>query len=553
MATARRFIRPDHVLRWRAAATLLIVLGAGLPALGVQIGELPGEDVSGLAEPLAPAPTKASEPAKAKPTSWLSPAVDEQLTRERTLIPLGKGAVFVPTFTEPRREPEVTVFDRRGREVRTGQTGERILLDSGAYSVRLGSGTSGQRMPYEISIEEGHTTVVPVDWGGLLVETLTPDGKYFEGQYEVIRMERWINYGKGHGLNEERLQDIKMWVLPPGLYRISKPGEGFTSLRNYITVQINAGELTPVELIFDKVVAGDVVAGGIKTLNARVKVGSNWSFGARIGGNVNLTRETKDDGVRHEAMQVNSDVRLRLLFDNAQYLGSSEIFLQDNFGKERGKPFSVTSDIAQFRTNWVRRLNAWLGPYVRGTLDSHIFPSFASQDTIYALHELSGGGLDTVKHTGSNSFEVGPVLDPLNLGEGAGVNVEFLSRYYLEASTQVGLAGRQTLANHSYVRSNDSLALYVPVQSSYEIGIENTLNATFRLGSQMTLDLRTEIFAPNANPSRIRLDDLTADFRFFLSRNLEIGYIYQVQETKVQTKNRFPSTHNISLRLSFNY
>ena len=51
----------------------------------------------------------------------------------------------------------------------------------------------------------------------------------------------------------------------------------------------------------------------------------------------------------------------------------------------------------------------------------------------------------------------------------------------------------------------------------------------------------------------MRLQDLTADFRFFLSRNIEIGYLYQVKESVEQTKNRFPSSHNLSLRLSFNY
>jgi len=132
-----------------------------------------------------------------------------------------------------------------------------------------------------------------------------------------------------------------------------------------------------------------------------------------------------------------------------------------------------------------------------------------------------------------------------------GVNIEFLSKYYLEASTQLGLAGRQTLAFDSYIPENDSL--FRRGESTYEIGIENTLNAVFRLGSQATLDLRTEIFAPDGNFSRFRLDDLTADFRFFLSRNLEVGYIYQIKESKEKVKNRYPSSHNLSLRLSFNY
>ena len=530
-----------------------MALTAALPARAVPIGDLPGEDISASPENPAALTEKPSAPTAAQQSAtWLTPAVDEQLSRDRTLIPIGKGALFIPSYTEPRREPEVAIFNATGKEVKTGQTGERIALDSGSYTVRFGSGTTGQQYAVKVDIEEGHTTAVPPTWGGILVETLLPTGEYIEGQYEVIRMDKWINYGKGHGLKEERLQDIKSWVVPPGLYRISKPGEGFNSLRNYITVQINPGELSQLELIFDKA-GGDIVAGGIKTLSARVKVGSNWSYGARVGGNVNLNRNTDESGVRTEALQVSSDIRLKVLFDNVLYLGSNELLLQDNFSKERGRPFSVTSDIATARTNWVRRFNPWLGPYVRGSVESHIFPKKSTHDTIRIITDahVPGNLPDTTRYVNSRDFEIAPSLDPLKLAEGMGVNIEFLSRYYLEANTQVGLAGRQNLVFNSYVAENDSL--FSLGKSKYEIGIENTLNATLRLGSQATLDLRTEIFAPNGNFGRVHLDDLTADFRFFLSRNLEVGYIYHVTESPDQVKNKYPSSHSLSMRLSFNY
>lgn len=544
---------------------LSVILGA-LPVLAVPIGDLPGEDISALPGISSPPIEKSKLPIVSTRTdTWLAPAINEQLSRDRVLLPMGRGALFIPSFTEPRREPEVTLFNASGDEVQDGQTGERILLDSGAYTVRFGSGTKGQQISMQVSISEGHTVVENPVWAGLIVETLLPNGLYIDGQYEVIRMGKWINYGKGHGLKSERLQDIKTWILPPGLYRISKPGEGFSSLRNYITVQLNPGELHKIEIIFDKA-GGDIVAGGVKTLNARVKVGSNWSFGVRAGGNVNLARVTDDVGVRNEALQVSSDARLQVLFDNVRYLGISELLLQDNFSKAKGRPFVVTSDLADLRTNWVRRLNTWLGPYVRGSVESHLFPRSADRDTIYLIHSravpdlsslstspsnLDSTVYDTVAVPGSKDFETKPVLDPMKFSEGVGVNIEFLSRYYLEANTQIGLAGRQNVANNSYVGSNDST--YTRGQSKYEIGAENTLNAIFRLGSQATLDLRTEIFFPNANITNLRLDDLTADLRFFLSRNLEIGYIYQVKESTEKVKNRYPSSHIISLRLSFNF
>ena len=532
---------------------LPFLLLAALPTLATQIGDLPGEDVSSGEVRKSEQRVRTEVQAK-RSTNWLAAPVEDQLARDRTLIPMGKGAVFVPSFTEPRREPEITITTLGGKPIRTGSTGQRILIDSGTYTVRLGSGTSVQQIPVDVSVEEGHTTVIPPDWGGLLIETLLGDGKYVEGQYEVIRMDKWINYGRGRGFPEERLQDIKTWLLPAGMYRISKPGEGFNSLRNYITVQINPGELSQLELIYDKEIAGDIVSGGAKSLSTRVKVGSNWTVGLRAGGNVNLTRETDKAGIRKEVGQVQDDLRVRLQFDNALYLGLTELFLQDNFSKERGRPLSVTSDIAELRTNWIRRLTPWLGPYVRTIAETHLFARTADKDSVLVAHFEDSSGvqvrrvaLDTSRH-----FLVEPALDPINFKEGLGVNVELVSKYYLEASTQLGLAARQTVVDFSYVLPSNT-GVYERSESLYEIGAEGTLNGTLRLGSEMALDLRLEMFAPNAIPSRLRLDDLTADFRFFLSRNIEVGYLYQVKENPEKSKNRFPSSHNLSFRLSFNY
>lgn len=533
------------------ARVLSLLLLAALRAGAAQLGDLPGEDLSSGEVRKSVARARTDAPAR-RANNWLSPPVEDQLARDRALIPLGKGALFVPTFTEPRREPEVSITTLGGKPVKTGSTGQRIFLDSGTYTVRLGSGTSVQQFPVDVAVEEGHTSVVPPEWGGLIVETLLGNGNYIEGQYEVIRMEKWINYGKGRGLTEERVQDIRVWLLPPGMYRISKPGEGFNSLVNFITVQINPGELSQIDLVYDKDVGGNIISGGAKSLSARVKVGGFWTVGLRAGGNVNLTRVTDKAGIRKETGQVQDDLRFRLQFDNALYLGTTELFLQDNFSKQRGEPLSVTSDIAELRTNWIRRLTPWLGPYVRTIVETHLFEKTTLADSVRVQYYVDSAGVQVprISVDRSGNFTVEPALDPVNFKEGLGVNVELASKYYLEANTQLGLAARQTIVNYSFVPKD---TVYVRSESTYEIGGEGTLNGTLRLGSEMALDLRLELFAPNANPARLRLDDLTADFRFFLTRNIEVGYLYQVKENPEKSKNRYPSSHNLSFRLSFNY
>jgi hypothetical protein len=188
-------------------------------------------------------------------------------------------------------------------------------------------------------------------------------------------------------------------------------------------------------------------------------------------------------------------------------------------------------------------------------VDTHLFPRNADRDTIQLVRSVQATGgapaLDTLRVDTSGSFEIHPPLDPLSLGEGVGVNVDLLSRHYLEASAQIGVAARQNLAFDSYVARTPTA--YEKSESKFEIGAETNLISTLRLGDQAAVDLRAEIFAPNGKLSEFRLDELTADCRVYLSRFVEIGYVFQVKESVEDVENRYPRTHSFSLRFSLNY
>ncbi|MCD6025296.1 MAG: ABC-type uncharacterized transport system, auxiliary component [Fibrobacteria bacterium] len=519
------------------------------PAGAALLEGLPGREVV----PTVPSPA-ASGPAPAAPdtqvgVNWLSPPLHLQLSRDPALITIGKGAVFLPTYSESRREPEIVVLNRAGSVVATGQTGTRVLLDSGTYEVRFGSGSTNRRLRATVRVNEGHTTIVPPTWGGLIVETLNESGGYIDGEYDLVSMDQWINYGRGQGYEEERLQDIEVWILPPGLYRISRVGEGYNSLRNYITVQVNPGELHSVEAIFND--AGNLIAGGVKTLNTRKRAGQYWTYGLRAGGNAALTHQVDDLDETDRSALFSTDMRLRARYDREDFFGITEVFMQNSFLKQDEEPLEVTQDNLQLRSTWVRRLNSWVGPYVRGQVSTHLFPLEIYEDTVY-IDE----GADTTLLLTGGSLERQRSFYPLNFAEGAGVNVDWLSAYAIELSTQTGLAARQEISKGGYeVVDADYLGTYLleSGRTSYQVGAEGILTTKLRLSSQFTLDLRAEAFAENFKILDARLENLEADFRFFLTRNIEIGYLFQMQENTTEAPNRFPRTHSLSLRLSFNY
>ncbi|MCD6308865.1 MAG: hypothetical protein J7M24_07705, partial [Candidatus Latescibacteria bacterium] len=107
----------------------------------------------------------------AQEATWESPSIADQLEMDRTIVPVGKGAVFCPAMTDPENEPVYGVL-AKGRIVKDARMGARIVLAPGVYTVVYGSGTVDQMMKKKVRVEEGATTVIKPDWSGLVVEVI---------------------------------------------------------------------------------------------------------------------------------------------------------------------------------------------------------------------------------------------------------------------------------------------------------------------------------------------------------------------------------------------
>src|ERR671912_1853566 len=102
---------------------------------------------------------------------WMAPSAQEQLAADTTAVPPGSGAVFVPAMTNGADEPETLVFQGEQR-VASGQNGKRIVLPPGSYILRIGSSPLRQMMSIPVEVTAGNTTLVPVTWGGIIIEVV---------------------------------------------------------------------------------------------------------------------------------------------------------------------------------------------------------------------------------------------------------------------------------------------------------------------------------------------------------------------------------------------
>ncbi|HKE14706.1 MAG TPA: ABC-type transport auxiliary lipoprotein family protein [Kofleriaceae bacterium] len=531
-----------------------------------------------LADPSAPRPPPQPAPAAAAPAAPPPPGVigpDEgaarrdlpQLLRDDTGMPVGMGAIFAPSLSDGDREPLVTV-KQRGRMV-TGKArlGRRIVVAPGDYEVRIGSGAVAQQLSRKVRVAAGKTTVVPPTWAGLDVAVVDESFIPFRGTYEVIRMDGREDFGLGFGADEQLGEVTRVWVLPPGLYKIIRAGGTYRDRTDFATVRLEGGRLTRFTLVVDPEDGRFLGAGEndpevdmALDLADADRTGPDekrgWILRSVVGGDFNLRRS--DEIGEEKGWRIS----FRAFFDGAvRYLRGRHLWhtqLELEEGQTRlpdQSDFQSDTDRLFFHTIYTYQLLSWFGPYARFGLETKFFTRYQNFDEPTDIVELDEDGMPVRTLTGVSRVRLGSTFAPLSLKEGAGGNFRLLRNRFAELDLRLGFGARQTVAEDLFVFEEDLMGgpsgRLIPVVSSSVEGIEGTLVGLGRLTRFVTLSTEVDGLVPvtgddlavvtSRNQIAVRLASfLSLNYRFNVTRdpNLGIGKDFRTE-------------HDVQLRFSF--
>ena len=125
-------------------------------------------------------------PALGDSYTWIAPPGRGQLEQDPTLIPKGKGFIFVPTMTGSLNEPSFLVL-QGNKPIREASPGTGVLLSPGNYELLVGSGTDLQMMSRTVPIREGMTTLIKPFWAGLVINVMSENRTSINESYELYR------------------------------------------------------------------------------------------------------------------------------------------------------------------------------------------------------------------------------------------------------------------------------------------------------------------------------------------------------------------------------
>ena len=430
--------------------------------------------------------------AAADESTWSAASPHAQLSRDPALLPKGKGMLFIPTMTLPiGNEPKVQVF-RDGREVRFASPGRGLALDPGIYQVRFGSGNLAQLIRKDVPIFEDETTLLKPTWSALVIDVIDQTRTSVNESYELFD-ESGESYGPGFGIEEERGERVRTWILRPGVYSVVRLGDSFATIDKF-SVQLLPGVVTQRSLVYDSE-AGEFTSFYqrplLHTLTPRETsaVLSQTELSGSV--RVNTSQKTAGDNLTSAnlALQLFNHTR----YNTDRHFASIRVLIEQGDSWQEGQELQKGIDRAETRATYIYRLSPRIGPYLRGVIHSSVFPS----ETRFPMprdliRNTTSGRIDTLRQV--TRFTTAPSFSPITFREGIGINSRVFRFFALNTDLRLGIGALQEVYKDFFDVRTDSVATRVTeLKSSSTSGVEALVILDARLSRLVSLDSEFDI------------------------------------------------------------
>ncbi|MEE2786177.1 MAG: ABC-type transport auxiliary lipoprotein family protein [Myxococcota bacterium] len=456
------------------------------------------------------------------------------LMSDNTSMGVGFGAIFLPALSGTSRvprEPSVAIYDGADqKQVTTGRMGRRIVLSPGLYTVHFGSGTAQQQRTVKVRVRPDRTTVVPPRWGALSINVVDNTFVPFRGSYELIRMSTGEEYGLGVGADDQQGEQLRVWVLPPDLYKIIRTGGTYYDRTDFATVRISEGAFRQFILVIDPD-TGEFEGAGEIDPRQMINAGSqDWTFRGILGGSVSFTkRDQQVDTQEGWTMDVSAFFEGRKRLNQGVHWWDTRLDIEES--QRRDPQTNYFSNIRdRFFINSIYMYRVWpsFGPYLRLRLDTKLLPRYQAFSAAKDVQKADSTGACQSFKQDVDRVELGGAFSPLELRESAGGNFVVFRRRSVDLDVRLGFAMQQTLTNGLLNFDEPSDCLF-PVENSEIYGPEATVVGFVRLSRWVTLSTEFDGLLPIGAEDGIYTWRNQASLRLatFLSLNYRLNIEYK--------------------------
>ncbi|HHE38688.1 MAG TPA: hypothetical protein ENL20_08970 [Candidatus Cloacimonetes bacterium] len=430
----------------------------------------------------------------------------------------GLGSLLLPAITRSNNEPYFIIYDQNGNEIKTAKMGTAVALKDGIYSVSYGSGSERQMMTKEnIKVIPQYKTIIEPDWGCLTVDIIDERRDFIQMRYELFDLETGESYGTELTAEEEVGEQQKIWLLRPGMYKITLNNESFNTYRDFSTVFVEKGEVQKLTIVVATDEEGNptnLIGSGVIEESEIGASSDKLKFSSAVHGNVNINSNNETDKDNPETtITLNTQFDSRLVYDKDPFHYTLKNLIELGTSKEPDMDFRLSSDDFDLKNTFIFYFLKNIGLYARADLNSHFFDKNNYESN---LNYVKVNTNDQVIEVAENQDKIklkSPFF-PLKLKEGVGINWRIMNYSKANLNLRSGFGMQQDINNDYYVCSEgDSLeidyqdhAIYREQESVNKEGLELSLIGSFLLPFNLTYTTNADVLFPIEKEENISME-----------------------------------------------
>lgn len=482
-------------------------------------------------------------------STWSAAPARLQLAGDPQLIPKGKGMLFVPMMSVPHgNEPSYQIFEK-SRRLGSASPGSGVLLPPGTYRVLIGSGAISQMIEKTVAVQEGNTTLVKPDWSALVIDVIDQSRTPVSEPYELYQEETQENFGQGLGIEEERGERVRTWLLKSGVYHVVKVGESFSTIRKF-SVRLEPGELAHRNLVFDEKSSDFIGFYARPVLQyGTAQIAKNITSQTELSGSTLFNTSQNTAGKDRASTSLSLQVFNRTRYSTERNFANLRIIFEEGATKEGQDAFRKSIDKLELRATYIYRVSRLFGPYLRGVLNTKLFAddvSFADRPFQGEFIKFSSSGDTLSIIPNPNEVTLSPSFFPLRLRQGIGINSQLLRSFAINADVRLGLGARQTFVSNSFELSSDERSA-AELKNASSIGLEAVFITDARLAKSINFDSEFDILIPSADTNEW-VFSWENRLRIFLTSFINLDLVGDLE--REETLKRLQGREQILLRFS---
>jgi len=473
------------------------------------------------------------------------------------------GQLLLPSLTKSGNEPPYKIYDEQGQPLDIpAEMGESIALPEGNYEIRFGSGRDDQMMKKEVEVKPHYKTVVEPDWSCMLVDVIDANRNYIQVRYEVFDAKTGESYGTHFPVEKELGEQQKVWVLKPGLYKITINNEPFNTYKNFTTVYLKEGQVEHISLVVELDENNNptgLTGAGVLGEFSRTRKKGNWQSSNALHANLNMNlNNRKAEDTPKNSIIIGTQFENYLIYNKMPYYYRLRHLSEFGTSKDDGNPFRKNLDNLDIKNTFIYFLSSYLGIYGRFDANTHFFQGFYNKEENFNYIKKNTEGEIVESKQAQTRVLTTPYLYPLKMKQGFGINFRLFNRPRIHLNLRSGFGLRQEymdgvyeLTNPAYIPENENIEyrLYQENKTIYNTGTEFSLVGNFNLPFNLSYRTNADLLIPFEDNSVANFD-WENDFNLRLFKYISVYYRVDISNDPENYK-KFYLDQSLFLRLSY--